>query len=129
MVCSCPYGRVIKKIKDGYTCNLSYVQLHYMPGNLQSVPLANATTTYLWNSNISDACASVCATDPKKMSSQVLLCSIQRKTWVPHMNYKQRNDIYIIYIKDSQLKSAHLCPGKVNTTMHSRLLLPPFWLL
>ena len=25
---------------------------------------------------------------------QVLLCSIQRKTWVPHMNYKQRNNIY-----------------------------------
>ena len=55
---------------------LSYVQLHYMPGNPQSVPLANATTTtYLWNSNISDACASVCATDPKKMSSTSLFHS------------------------------------------------------
>jgi len=61
---------------------------------------------------------------------QVLLCSIQRKAWVPHMNYKQRNNIYIIYnIKDSQLKSAHLHTGKVNTTLHSRLLLPPFWLI
>ena len=27
--------------------------------------------------------------------SQVLLYSIQRKTWVPHMNYKQRNSIYM----------------------------------
>ena len=27
--------------------------------------------------------------------SEVLLYSIQRKAWVPHMNYKQRNTIYM----------------------------------